>query len=137
MPKYQLDPDKTYTSQEVFDHVAAHLREQGKPAFRNGTNGKPSKCFYRYRGLACAVGGLIPDDRYNPKMDKGEDGLGAWALLRDFPEVSFLKPHESLLDKLQCAHDNWAMERCDLESRLKTVAEHYDLTYTAPEEARP
>lgn len=51
--------------QRVFNDVARHLITQGKRASDvNGT------CFYRGpEGTRCAIGGIMPDDIYDPSME--------------------------------------------------------------------
>ena len=56
----------TITKQEAFDRVLAHLREQGKPAFRPETG----ICLYRTpEGLKCGIGGLIADEDYFDNLE--------------------------------------------------------------------
>lgn len=53
--------------QEIFDKVVNHLREQGCRSSRPG-----SRAFCSYRGengLKCAIGCLIPDNLYHPKLE--------------------------------------------------------------------
>lgn len=54
------------TKQEIFDKVAVHLLAQGKPS-KNAYG----DCMYRGvdPGSACAIGCLIPDELYDPKME--------------------------------------------------------------------
>jgi hypothetical protein len=50
--------------QKVFDTVAWHLLTQGQKC------GDENQCRYRDEaGHKCAIGVLIPDDRYTPKME--------------------------------------------------------------------
>ena len=61
------------TDQEIYDTVLTHLRKQGCAA-----KSASDKC--RYRGLggtACAVGCLIPDDLYDPRIE----GLSAPSIM--------------------------------------------------------
>lgn len=52
------------TNQEMFDKVAAHLLTQGKPATLDGN------CRYRGAdGTKCAIGCLIPDERYEARFE--------------------------------------------------------------------
>lgn len=52
------------TNQEAFDFVVRSLVVQGKPSVE-GTS-----CSYRAPdGCRCAAGWLIPDDKYNPRME--------------------------------------------------------------------
>jgi len=54
------------TPQEIFDTVAKHLFEQGKPALSSSGG----MCVYRGKnGLKCAAGILIPDEMYNDDME--------------------------------------------------------------------
>lgn len=87
------------TNQEIFDQVSVHLLKQGEECMANST------CRYRYNGLSCAVGCLIPDSLYNARMECRSVGL----LLRHFPD---LKDHFdlqikglALLERLQHIHD--------------------------------
>lgn len=63
---------KTWTKNEVFSIVVRHLLQQKKRAmiYRDGTD-DPVMCAYRGRGgLKCAVGILIPDEEYNPIIER-------------------------------------------------------------------
>lgn len=54
------------TRQEALNRVMEHLRKQGKPAVNES-----GLCLYRTAdGLMCAIGALIPDDKYHPKIDQ-------------------------------------------------------------------
>ena len=119
-------------AQEIFDTVATHLFTQGE---RGGTtvvdswntSGTRFRCRYRGdKGLKCAVGALIPDELYDPKMDQG--GFRASALVRNgFNVPEFFTPHATLLDSLQTIHDSedsWLSG----EIRLKKVAEYFELS---------
>ena len=81
--------------QQVYDTVARHLIVQKIAAASN------SVCWYRAtQGRKCAIGCLIPDDMYDPRME----GHGIRHLMQDFPGV--LPPVDSaLLEDLQSAHD--------------------------------
>lgn len=65
------------TKQETFDRVAAHLLTQNRQA--QAVYGDPKwapyvelACAYRGDGgTMCAVGCLIPDDRYRPELEGG------------------------------------------------------------------
>jgi len=56
------------TDQEVFDRVARHLLTQGERAYDNVRG----VCMYRKGCLKCAIGCLIPDDKYSTELE----GLG-------------------------------------------------------------
>lgn len=54
------------TNQELFDRVAVHLLRQGERSFCFDSGG----CMYRGpRGLKCAIGILIPDDKYSVSLE--------------------------------------------------------------------
>jgi hypothetical protein len=108
------------TAQEVFDTVATHLLTQGRKALSDD-----KQCAYRApNGDKCAVGCLIPDDKYVPKME----GKGVDFLLAEFKLVE-LEPHMGLLLVLQDTHDRRALE--DWPTRLVQVAQMHGLSYDA------
>lgn len=88
----------TKTAQEVFDEVIEHLFKQGKQAIDAlGT------CQYRAPdGSKCAVGALIPDDKYTASLEG--------ALADDVKIIEILpeeyREHRALLRALQCFHDH-------------------------------
>ena len=88
--------------QKVFDKVATHLMEQGVAAVD-----KNNSCKYRTGdGLKCAVGCLIPDNKYTPRLEGGNashnietHGMridGVWFYTYEFKEF---------LNSLQMVHD--------------------------------
>lgn len=56
---------------EIFTTVAGHLLKQNERSMIEPTSGiDPATCAYRgQRGLKCAAGFLIPDDKYDPVME--------------------------------------------------------------------
>jgi len=114
--------------------MARHLAAQ---RMRSMTLG--NRCCYRSpNGLKCAVGCLIPDDRYNPIFDRGNSGGGysALALLRDYPDVLLdecAQADSGLLSMAQSVHDNNPVE--DWGPCLVKVAEAFELDDTAIIEA--
>lgn len=97
-------PTPSMTAQEVFDTVVRHLYAQRRQAI--STDGR---CKYRAPGgLKCAVGVLIPDDKYTAEMDWSatQDGLELAAVLHAID----LSEHHDLCEDLRLAHDwsgNW------------------------------
>lgn len=88
--------------QEVFDKVSDHLLTQGKRSTNNGS------CKYRSdEGYMCAVGCLIKDEFYDPKMEGSvADDEGVLYVLRNSGiNVSSNTDRKFLLD-LQIIHDN-------------------------------
>lgn len=82
-------------SQTIFDTVVRHLWAQGKQAADD--NGS---CLYRGpNGTKCAVGILIPDDKYLPRMDQGR------GLVNVLDEAGIPAEHYALLLGLQRVHD--------------------------------
>lgn len=58
--------------QEVFDRVATHLLKQNRKSTKEDLSnpGADSRCMYRgVNGLQCAVGCLIPDDKYEERFE--------------------------------------------------------------------
>jgi hypothetical protein len=85
------------TAQELFDTVVAHLLKQNKKSL--GTDG-----FCKYRGdigLKCAIGVLIPDDKYKTWMDY-DPTTGLRCVLVDIG----LSEHYRLCGRLQNIHDS-------------------------------
>lgn len=116
-------------AQEIFNTVARHLFKQGERAVKRGD----VVCKYRAGNLKCAVGALIPDELYDPDMDKefGEDGTGVRSLVNRFGNVlpSWFDEHWRLLESLQLVHDrldNWNTTD-DMRQDLKEVAMSYGL----------
>lgn len=85
--------------QQVYDTIASHLLAQGKPARINIKS--IVQCAYRTdQGLKCAIGCLIPDDKYDPKME----GKDIRYLQRVHPNL-LPKVESKFLTELQIAHD--------------------------------
>lgn len=102
------------SAQAVFDEVVEHLMRQGAPA-RKSTYGA---CLYRSKERKCAVGFLISDEVYTPKMEE----RGICDLLDNFGKElpSYFFTHKDLLLDLQTAHDSWSSE----SSSKLTFREH-------------
>lgn len=110
------------TNQETFDIVARALIKQGRPAFDNLRTG--GACRYRFALedgtiLKCAAGHLIPDEKYDPRME----GVGVYleedyeccdeegkSKVRLLNKIIGEEGHDlSLVRELQTAHDDAAM----------------------------
>lgn len=113
------------TKQEIFDTVVRHLWAQGEQAIDRGV------CQYRAPGgLKCAVGILIPDDKYDPKMD------GSMILREVMFRVELGQEHFGFLSELQAAHDtchNWdpTGPNDEMVKALTKIAETFGLSTTA------
>jgi hypothetical protein len=138
------------TRREIFETVKNHLLTQGKKAwvFQDDPD-QPGPCLYRTDdGLRCAVGCLIPDELYDPRMEGvGIDCLGTdWSLpmwrdgryersrtaaplLRTALESRLGREVATkdleLLRELQVIHDEH--ERSVWEKKLREVEEDEDL----------
>ena len=122
------------TLQHVFDAVATHLLSQPGPAMSStGT------CRYRAPdGRMCAVGCLIPDDRYDPGIEGYTvfENQNVWDALP--PHIHEIRNVHSLLSDLQSVHDSRANYICDedqyiwnhpsLIARLAMIARARDLS---------
>lgn len=108
--------------QEDFDTVITHLVNQGKRSIDSVRD----MCLYRSEdGLKCAIGCLIPDDRYNPSI---EDRLVTNSeFLKFFPEfaldATFYCELQSLHDDFNCGYKSKSFHR-----RVISIAEEYDLS---------
>ena len=90
------------TLQHVFDAVATHLLNQPGPAMSS-----TGACRYRASdGRMCAIGCLIPDDRYDPGIEgyAVSDAHEPWEALPS--NVREIEGVRSLLSDLQRTHDN-------------------------------
>jgi hypothetical protein len=122
-----------YTSQEIFDTVVKHLRTQQAKSVALNPDGsakiKNGKKFCMYRSqdgkMRCAAGAVITDEEYDPTMEHGSIHY----IIHYFNLVN-LRPHEQLLSRLQGVHDNFPVEKWELE--LKNAAEDYQVIYTPP-----
>ena len=81
------------SAQELFEKVANHLLKQGKRCV-----GPDEYCQYRFEGLMCAAGILIPDEVYNDTFE-GKD----WQTLIE--QCDFPTQHRDLICSLQSIHD--------------------------------
>lgn len=69
------------TKQETFNLVVSALLAQGRPSVGVEPIGGFNRCRYRGDdGCKCAVGHLIPDDKYDPAMEGG-------AMVREVDEL--------------------------------------------------
>lgn len=99
------------TAQEIFDQSATHLLKQNKQAMNGMT------CRYRADdGCKCAVGGIIPDELYDPVIEAraanwffetvvGENNHGRTGQIRRTIAEYFGFANQRLLMQLQTIHD--------------------------------
>ena len=116
------------TIQETFDTVVKHFKQMKGPALDPVTE----LCLYRApHGNKCFVGALIPDDKYNSKME-GESPDGPHVL----PVLNALDYNMQFVSRLQSAHDMGARLygqrdperwRSDVQRRLESLALAYGI----------
>lgn len=115
------------TPQEVFDKVAKHLLTQKAKSMGEDED----TCMYRgANGLKCAVGILIEDDEYSPRMEMGIASLLSGSVQTPCPHSVYerLSPHSTLLGTLQHIHDGEMVDTW--EEKLKEAAVDYKLNWT-------
>jgi hypothetical protein len=105
------------TNQECFDGSARHLLTQMKRCSRG------SECLYRFDGMKCAIGVLIPDEIYRTWMENRP----IRKLLYSCPDLKtlFCGVDESLLIALQDVHDASPLDKWAID--LRAVADRYHL----------
>ena len=113
------------TPQEIFETVARHLFTQGRRSIRDREDGYGQICAYRAPdGCQCAVGCLIPDDKYLVSME----GKSV-TRLKEYNLPAFFPTNFGLLGALQGVHDeliNWESSRA-MRRALLGVAIFYDI----------
>lgn len=125
--------EQQLSAQQIFDRVATHLLTQGRRSlrFRPGSS-LPEGCAYRgTEGLRCAIGCLISDESYDPRME----GRSVHYLVEDnagratFPDLEPLWPHYELLRRLQKVHDE--SEPPFWLGQLRAIASEFGLSPSA------
>jgi hypothetical protein len=122
-----------HTPQEVYDFVLTKIREQGT----DSSDEDGDFCAYRgHENTKCAIGHMIPDDLYDPKMEK----FPVDELLHKFnlenPTTNSII--SELLLSLQHAHDSASARENvsnfmpEFEFRMRNIADHYQFDYTPP-----
>src|ERR1700690_1533902 len=108
------------TNEEVFRVVYTGLRKQG---FERSLDSRGDYCMYRgLNGKKCAVGMLIPDDRYDSRFEKR-----SYLSLRTEPGgVGFDVKDVEFLNILQAIHDT-SDEPGRMRMRLLDVAYMNDI----------
>lgn len=108
--------------QEVFDKVTSHLLTQNKPS----EDEDKENCLYRSsEGLKCAIGCLIPDELYTPKLE----GITVDHLPENILNFIGIESKEDLhfMKSLQVIHDFCHVIRW--KSELKKFASEYGLQW--------
>ncbi len=123
------------TNRELFDRVAKHLREQGKPSLmtaidHEGEEFVTNNCAYRgAEGTMCAVGCLISDDHYSDCLEnKTVLSNGVLEAVRSSLGSDLTTENENLLVELQELHDtllpaHWGTE--GFERHLREIERRF------------
>lgn len=114
------------TAQEVFNKVSIHLLTQNAKSLKSSGSSREhniTACSYRGDdGRMCAVGCLIPDERYNIDIE----GYSVESYrVKDMLDDINLKEHTRLLCRLQYVHDG--IDVNEWRNKLKQVANEYSL----------
>jgi hypothetical protein len=123
------------SAQEVFDHVVAHLHEQGVRAAKLMPDGDVDHCMYRDdEGRACAVGALLSEEEASrigaARQAKSVLSLSELGLLpaRLCPYVGNIRG-VGLLGELQSLHDTRPdLRSYDVARSLRVVAAKFNLS---------
>lgn len=117
--------------QTTLETVVRHMFAQGVQSGVAGVS-----CLYRGpNGTSCAVGCLIPDDQYDPKMDNSSWPTHIRSIAPRFRDVPFFKElNEEDLDflaDLQYVHDidpNWN-NTAEMKRAIKRRFSDFDLSF--------
>lgn len=120
--------------QTIFDTVVRHLGKQGGPAVDES-----GICSYRAPdGKKCAVGCLLPDEMYRTSMDNNNEGVSVTGLVETFEVPAYFHENLELLQRLQSAHDTWALWSLDcVLEKLHRIAMEFHLKPEVIAEAFP
>lgn len=115
------------TKQQIFNRAARHLLTQNKRCVDNEGN-----CQYRYSGLKCAAGVLIPDHKYCKEMEGA-----SWTFANAKPSLKKIVQqvgHKRFVVELQLVHDRNTPDKW--AGILVCVGEHHNLDTTVVEKYR-
>ena len=112
------------TNQEIYTKVRDHLLTQMKKSqglLQREDHGEYMTClYYGPDGLKCAVGALIPENMYNPRME-GE-GVDTDIIKN---ALDYSEEQKRLLQELQCVHDEHDPD--EWQGKLWDVADDFGL----------
>lgn len=95
--------------QSVFDRVAKHLLKQNEQSIKIISDGQSSPvCMYKGpNGLKCAIGCLIPEDRYDPSFElQSVNNPAIMMMLEDVFQFEHSIYALGFLNDLQLLHDS-------------------------------
>lgn len=114
------------TAQEIFDKVAIHLLTQNAKSWASSEGWSEhmiSTCSYRGDfGRMCAIGCLIPDERYTNSIEGGS--VQSYQVKNILYDMS-IEEHIDMLVRLQYVHDGIAVS--EWRNKLRQVAKEYSL----------
>jgi hypothetical protein len=109
------------TRQEIYNKAYLGLASQGWVQSINDME----LCQYRSGdGRKCAVGWLIPDDKYEKSMEN--TGIGQLIRYREFDCIAELAHEERFLSQLQSAHDEEHIPD-NMKARFEAIAIEWGL----------
>jgi hypothetical protein len=109
------------TQQEAFDRMVRGLAAQG---WQQASQGWDSACRYRtYSGLKCAIGQLIPDEKYDVEME----GRSPYVVLRQ-AGFEVVPRFGSFLDRCQSEHDG-PYTPFEIYTRFRKLAQMFGLDF--------
>lgn len=112
--------------QAIFTKVAEHLLTQNERARGFDHSFGYNRCMYRTDdGKKCAIGCLIPDDRYSSALE-GKIVFDSGVFEAIDPDLGATRDDFGFLDSLQNIHDRHDPSRWP--TVLKIFAEHLGLT---------
>lgn len=121
--------------QSTYTKILLALREQGRPSLTEGPEGQMN-CMYRGDdGAKCAVGHLILEEVYSPRLEYWSVGSDPIMAALAASGIAPTHPMLNLLQACQIAHDSQLFEASleNWEQAMEQIAAEFSLTYTAPE----
>lgn len=121
-------------NQQIFDTVARHLAAQGHRSVRPGGTSYAGDAICLYRapnGDKCAAGVLIPDEVYNPAIERMSIESTSEEMTRVRKESGISDSSLPLVFALQRAHDTtdlYAIRAAPIRDRLAHAAERFKLS---------
>lgn len=111
------------TNQELFDKCLTHLRQQGQRSVNES-----GECMYRAPdGGMCAIGALIPDEKYDPNFENRSAAHNPVWQATDLTEDQLPL---ALTIQRQMHDMAFGDFRTELEIRAHQVAAEFGLCYT-------
>jgi hypothetical protein len=112
------------TRQEIFDKVATHLLTQKQQSLG------PDGCMYRGdNGLKCAIGVLIPDDKYSPSFEGAtcyDEGANGVLMARIRQAAGIADEDGAFAFRLQRIHDSTLTDNWFVQ--LRQLADQFELS---------